>query len=187
MKILKNISISICLVVFLVACDEKYADIENSSKYDHKGISFLYPGNWKVTEDEEVDGFRYLFIETPGAAIAKIEIYPIKSFDLMEFAEIDIKDLKENIPNIFKIHDKSKIIEFQNESKGIILNGLRYEFNLSILGLDIPHSTEYYMFHSENESAYFSNQVALEDHKKVKDGFTQVLHSFKIEQTLTRP
>ena len=90
------------------------------------------------------------------------------------------------MPEIFKLSDKGEIVDSQIPIGNNVLKGYKYEFNLSVLGIDVPHVTEYYMFQSKTESAYISNQVAVEDLSKVTDGFIQILHNFDIQRALTK-
>lgn len=173
------------LTTFIIGCGERNANVINSENYHKSGISFSYPGNWEVTEDLEENGYRYIFIESPGDAIAKIEIYDKGNFKLSEFVELDIESLKSEMPKFFKLSDRGEIKELQKVIGEKLLKGYRYEFNLSILGVDVPHVTEYYMFQSKTESAYISNQVAVEDLSKVQNGFNIILDDFKIQKALT--
>lgn len=170
----------VTVYIALVGCSENEADIDGKKRYEQDGVSFDFPGNWKITDDVEEGGYRYLFVETPGDAIVKIKIYSNdQSFSLSEFVELDIESLKSEMPYLFKLDEKSEIVKIQKTIGNKTLDGYKFQFNLSVLGINVPHVQEYYMFKSDSESAYILNQVAVEDLDKVEAGFSQILGSFK--------
>jgi len=170
---------SACL---LSACWEKNADTENSIRYDEGGISFDYPGNWEITENVTNEDYQYLFIEAPGDAILKIEIYPEElSGDLSWFVELEIEAFREAVPKIAKLGQHKEEVEIKKTINGRELDGYRYEFDISVLGMDVPHVQEFFTFGSQSHSAYVVTQVASEDLDKVENGFEQVLATFNIE------
>lgn len=171
------------LLLSLSACVEKPADIKNRLQYKNDGISFFYPGNWEVTEDTVVEAVRFIFIETPGDAIMKIEIYPIdQSFELKEFVELDIEALINRTPEILNLAKDNEIAEVKTSIRGIEYSGLKYELGISILGVDIPHVSEFYALHSNDNVAYLVSQVAKDDLRRVNVGFKLVLSSFKMNR-----
>ncbi len=178
--------ISIALV-FMSGCGERRAEIKSSNNYSNNGVSFQYPGSWSVTGDLEDEGYRYIFVESPGDAISKIEIYPKgASFSLLEFVKLDIENLKSNMPKIFSLKGNGEISEAIMSVEGKTIAGYKYMFNLSVLGVNVPHVSEFYMFQSDTESAYINNQVAVEDLDKVKSGFIQIVRSFEVKNALTK-
>ncbi len=183
----KNTLLVSIILVFLFGCGERNADIKNSNSYSKDGVSFEYAGNWKVTEDVEGGGYRYIFVESPGAAISRIEIYPKEaSFSLLEFVKLDIEQLKASMPKVFGLSEKDEIRVIKKPFEGKAYTGYEYKFNLSLLGVDVPHISEFYMFQSETEKAYISNQVAVEDLDKVKDGFMLIVKDFEVKEALTK-
>ncbi|WP_444995846.1 hypothetical protein [Aliikangiella sp. IMCC44359] len=169
------------LLFFLVAaCSEKKADLEKQKTYEKQGLSFTYPANWKVTEDSVNEGVRFIFIESPGAAITKIEVYPKEeSFDLKEFVKLDIDAIKQGMPGIFDLDDNT-MEQIETFINGISFGGYKYEYNVSVVNIDIPHISEFYLYSSELKNAYITNQVAVEDFEKVKEGFRLVLSTFNL-------
>jgi len=165
----------------IAACSERPADLETKRIYEKQGLSFSYPGNWEVTEDSVNEGVRFIFIESPGAAITKIEVYPKEeSFDLKEFVELDIEAIKDGMPNILDLDDNNAE-EIATSINGIKFDGYKYEFNISIVSIDVPHIAEFYLHSSELKNAYLTSQVAAEDFEKVKEGFGQILSTFNLK------
>ena len=56
--------------------------MNNQLKYEKDGLSFSYPANWEVTEDFVSEDVRFVFVESPGDAIIKIEVYDYDSENL---------------------------------------------------------------------------------------------------------
>ncbi|PWK48592.1 hypothetical protein C8D97_109143 [Pleionea mediterranea] len=127
--------------LFMFGCRERSAELKDINRYMKSGVSFDYPGNWKVTEDVEDEDYRYIFVESPGDAISKIEIYPKgASFSLLEFVKLDIENLKSNMPKFFNLNDKGGISEITRSVEGEIFTGYKYKYNFSVLGVDVPIS-----------------------------------------------
>ena len=170
------------LMFFISSCSEKEADVEHLLEYEKDGLSFSYPANWEVTEDTESDYFRFVFVESPGNAIVKIEVYPVEdSFDLREFVDLDIEALINEIPSMIAVDGSNKVEEINTVINGAGFNGYRFDFNISIVNIDVPHVSEFYAFPSLKKVAYVTNQVAIEDLDKVEGGFKQVLATFKLK------
>ena len=165
---------------------EKKADLVDSKHYENKGISFKYPGNWKVTKDIEEDSFRYLFIESPGEAIVRIEIYlNDESLSLREFAELSIDVFKSELPKIFKVKDLRKVDPVQNSVSSNSYDRYKYQFNLNGIGVSIPHTQEYFLTKSDFYSTFIMNQSADEDVELVSGGFELLLNSLIVGKALT--
>ena len=184
MKYLSYLLIAVLGVArsLLAACYERLADLDKPQTYQQDGISFVYPGNWKVTEDTTIEHARFIFLESTAEAIIKVEIYPIEeSYELEEFVELDIESLQAEYPKIFNISNSHSVSPIVTPLSNIDLDGYQYEFTISLLGVDVPHVSNYYQFNSETLSAYVSQQVAVDDLGKVVGGFHLVLDSFKVE------
>lgn len=170
------------LLIFISACSEKQADMKNQLKYEKDGLSFSYPANWEVTEDIENENVRFIFVESPGDAIIKIEVYPTEqSFELKEFVKLDVEALIKEIPSILALDSDNKIEEIKTSIKGVEFNGYKHEFNISVVNIDVSYVSEFYSFPSLKKVAYLTNQVATEDLEKVNGGFKQVLATFKLK------
>lgn len=77
------LAINTILLFALLGC-EKAADISSPVKYEKENVSFLYPQNWKITDDAIQKGVRYLIVESPADAIFIVKIYSKKMlFHLM--------------------------------------------------------------------------------------------------------
>ena len=167
-------------LIGIVGCEET-ADISDPLKYEKENLNFLYPRNWKVSEDiQDKNGLRYLFVESPHAAILAIQIYSkANASSLREFAEwyssqrndeITLADIKKTS---FSTIEK---IVLNHKTKGLI-----EEFTIKLLGIDVPHTCEYYIVNSGNKVAFLVSQSATEDLKKVKPGFDLINKTFMLK------
>jgi len=172
-----------CLLAFLayfVSACEMNADLSQPEAYSRNGISFSLPGNWSVTEDAEENGFRYLFVETPGDAIIFISTYRKEDAgSLREHVEWTIQNTIDEMP--FGSRTEGTITRTQRVIDQRKFDGYKNEFIASVVGFEVPHVTEFYRFDSETRSAYFLTQVAVEDMDKVSGGFDLVLSTFKLQ------
>lgn len=169
-------AIWISLFLGLLGC-EKAADISSPVKYEKDNISFLYPRNWKVTEDVVQQDVRFLFIESPGDAILVAQIYAKNdAVSFSEFVEWFSSQSKEEIP-IGNIGKSS----FSNIEGTAVSSGIKEKFTISILGEKVPHIREYYIKESSKKVTFLIAQTATEDLDKVELGFNLILSSFIVE------
>lgn len=175
------------MMTFVIAACENGADLDNVKSYKNAELSFNYPGNWDVTEDSIVDEVRFIFVESPGAGLMKMEIYNQENaFELREFAELDIDALAGDMYAVIKVSKPNSIMDLEKEVAGRTFKGLMYKTNMSILGLDVPHMTELFEFPSDNKTAYLSGQLTIEDSHLVLPGFDLIVSSFKFNQPLNK-
>ena len=167
------------LFLFLSGC-EKAADISSPLKYSQDKLSFSHPGNWKMTQDEMQNNFRFIFVESPGDAIMTILVFPEKGDEsLQDFASRFSASAREATPvgtlseGVFT--EKERI--FKNKK----LKGLHEKFSITLLGTDVPHIREFYSIESKNAVAYLIPQTASEDAQKTEPGFELILSTFSIQ------
>lgn len=167
------------LAIIMTAC-EKQADLSQPVEYARDGIRFSLPGNWSVTEDVEQEGFRYLFVETPGDAIIFISSYRKEDAgSLREHVEWTIQSTIDEMPLGSRTQGSiSPARRLVGQRK---FDGYKNEFIASAVGFEVPHVTEFYRFDSATRSAYFVAQVAVEDLDKVSGGFDLVLSTFQLQ------
>lgn len=183
MNVKKIILIFSLLVLF--SC-EKSADLDNKKIYKKSGVVFTYPGNWEVSEDISTNDVRFIFIESPGAGIMKIEIYKYEnSFKLREFVDLDIESVISEMPSALNVKKPDKIEKVEKKIDNEVYHGLMYHMDISILGIEVPHVTEVFEFSSNTQTAYLSGQVAIEDSHLVSTGFDLIISSFKYSKPRT--
>ena len=178
MKTLRYISL-LFLFIVIAAC-EKSADTSKPVFYSSNGIAFSHPGNWTVTEDEQQEDVRFIIIESPGNALVMAQIYSIQdAVSLKEYAEWFSSEVVKETP----IADTSvgKFEQFNTLLNGTRLTGMRQNFSIALLGIDVPHTAEYYRIEKNNRVAFLISQTATEDMDKVDKGFEQLIGSFSIQ------
>lgn len=164
------------LLALLFGCGEVAAS-KTTLSYENEGVSFRLPSNWEVTEDVEVEGFRYLFVETPGEAILTIHLYPAdESFDLEGYVASSMDNLTGEMP-IGEISIGSNI-PIVREVDTVEFAGIQSHFSIEILSIEVPHLVRHFSITQEGFDINISEQVSAEDLHLVEDGFDLVLSSF---------
>jgi len=155
----------------LVGCGGKVADTGNPTSYAKSGLSFQMPGNWRVTEDEEVGTVRYLFVEEPGDALVVVQLRPSADVgDLLSVAKEFAKSAKEATP-LGKIGTS----KFGSSGTDGAYETLRERFSISLGGQHIPHTRDYRLRTFGDRTCLLIAQVADEDRSDVEAGFRQVM------------
>ncbi len=173
-------SLIFAVIAFVVIGCEMQADLKNSIEYSDKDISFTLPGNWKIAENENNGGFKYLIVETTGDAILTLNIFPNKgSKSLKEYVDSIVLDATKNFP-IGK-RNRGSIIEVQTVVDGRVFKGYENHFLVTLLGEEVPHLSYFYYQESDSRVAYLAAQVALEDIDKVREGFELTLSTLKLQ------
>ncbi|QQS42887.1 MAG: hypothetical protein IPM63_08120 [Acidobacteriota bacterium] len=178
-RILCILSILFSLIVFS-AC-EKPAETENPSVYRKDGITFTHPGNWRVTEDVEEDGYRYLILETPGDALFMVQVYDEdEAYDLDSFVESYSDQVKTEAP--FGTAEASSRSPIERLIDGELRTGIYERFSLRLVGIRVPQIVEYYRIESGGRVFFLISFVSDEDLEMVSPGFDQIFGSFAIEK-----
>jgi len=166
------------LSCWLVGCGEPAADIARPSLYDKEGLAFQYPGNWKIEEEQNLEGIRHLTIETSGDALVIVQVFPPgMGLALEEYARDFAKAAGKELP-IGKVIDS----KFTPMAKSDGFEGLQEDFTLQLLGEKVPHVRRYFSRDFGGRHCFLICQVAVEDLGKVEAGFKQVAASVKVAQ-----
>ena len=174
---------TLCLLIVIQyyrGHDEKIADTDNPVMYEKKDIRFLYPGNWKITEDKEdtEGGFsHHVFIESPGNATFIIQIFPnLDTIPLQQFAEQFSKlTQQKGYPRI----NNSVFSELEESINSTNNYSIQENFSLKVGGQS-PHIRRYYSITNNKRIVYLISQTAKEDLPKVNAGFALILASFNL-------
>lgn len=166
--------------LILLGCGERKADVKNAVLYNKEGVSFNLPGNWAVTEDEEDDGIRYLFVETPGDALVVIHVFANidEAPRLEDYADFFVQESMNNMP--VGSRSRGLITEIHKTLGDKAFHGYRNAFTATFVGQEYPHTVEFFSVSSSDRSAYLTTQVADEDLPKVEKGFEQIISSFAL-------
>ncbi|RFA29286.1 hypothetical protein CAI21_09375 [Alkalilimnicola ehrlichii] len=168
-----NLLLVLIVIAGLAGC-EKAADVASPELYEKHGVSFSYPGNWKITEDAQQGSVRQIIVESPGDAIVIALIYPAAdAVSLNEFAERFASHVQQEASIITM--DKATFSSSPEANTRI-----RERFNVSLLGVKVPHVREYNRAEGGDTVAFLVSQAAEEDLAKVKPGFELIVDTFKL-------
>ena len=166
---------SAAITTLLASCGEPPADLSKKETYSSNGLTFQYPGNWEVTEDETVLEFRYIFVETPGDALVILQSYPK---DLSEDLEAFAKDFSATAAEETPMADViTRSMEAKPEADGF--QWMMEKVDITLLGETIPHVRYYATKPIGDRQIYLIQQVSTEDLNKVKQGFELVQKTLK--------
>ncbi|MCK5726848.1 MAG: hypothetical protein KAH22_08500 [Thiotrichaceae bacterium] len=173
-----KILLLLCLLITLSACETK-AEITSPLKYNKHGVSFDYPSNWKISDDNFKKDVHFLTIETTGDAVFLIQIYKesealaLKDYALLISASIaksmPIGEMKTKSMNAIKIMTKNGEIE-----------GLQENISLTLLGQNIPYIRKYYSITQANKVAFLISNVTTDQQKYSNIGFDLIVKSLHL-------
>ena len=167
------------VVVLLTAwgCGERAANVQEPLDYRKAGLSFQYPGNWKVTQDMKALGTHHLTVDSPGNAIMIIHIFPVdgdESKKLKAYVD-DFSDLaKAEAPA--GSFGPSAFTDPVREGR---YESITERFSVSVPGQAVPHVRTYRRAVVGEKVCFLIAQVAEEDLAKVQPGFEQICKSFR--------
>lgn len=175
---MKNKAYMLCLTATLIlsfGCSEQPATVDEPKSYTQDGLSFDYPGNWRVTEDNQEKGVRDLSIETPGNALMIIQIYSEDcAVEILEFAKLFARATKKSAP-IGNISDS----EYDSVSEFSGYEELTERLTVTMLGQQLPYTREYWMKSFSERVCYIIASVTDEEQSLVAEGFDLVVSSLE--------
>ncbi len=131
--------IMISAAILLTGCDEPEADITVSQTKQSGHITFSYPKNWKIAEESITPKIQYIFVETPGKALAIIQSYPVEQADdLITFSKDFSASASTEMPA-----GKIESSEFSKLPDANGYSWIREDFKVSLLGQSVPHRRIY--------------------------------------------
>jgi hypothetical protein len=175
---MKNATIIFLSAITLLSLScEKAAAVHNPKKYSASGLQFKYPGNWKITEDNQENMIRYTFVETNGDALTIIQIYP------SDMAP-DIGMFAKDFSNSAKNQTKLKIGESVFNTDTVLPDHktINERLTMSLLNVDVPHIRIYKRVNFKDKIVFLIGQVSIEDMKIVIDGFNMIFSSLKVTE-----
>jgi len=172
------------LLPFFSAC-EKMADVDSPQSYSKDSLSFLYPGNWKITEEEVFElKTKFINIESPGDGTVMICFYDFEEDEtLIEFATELSREMASAVEDEMPI---SKVGEL-NFSKITVegnsgpLEGLRNKTDITFLGQKVPHIFEFFCLRKQGKTVFICCQSSEDDLGKTEPAFRQIVGSFQLQ------
>jgi len=184
-------TVVLLFVALTLGCEAK-PDISRPLSYDDEGVTFKYPGNWKVTDDsrQTVEGLEFatIVVESPGSALATISVFYGGS-DLDITAESFSKDAEE--ARVSELNDmlgaakplasmsKTKVSREPSRAKASTEEQIVHTFSISVLGESVAHRGEFHRVVGEKSLAVTYFQVPDEDRAKVDPGFALIYDTLR--------
>ncbi|MGH8083494.1 MAG: hypothetical protein ACREP7_23155 [Lysobacter sp.] len=165
--------VSLGLFALLSACGEPAANVAEPKSYDRFGVRLQIPGNWKVSDDQQLAGAHYLTIESPGSAVFIAMIQPDRSRELQEFAHSFSAEADKQTPALLSHDSRFDLSAF---AEGTI----REHYVISLAGVKVPHLREYRKITGARRSAFLITQSADEDLTQTQPGLDLLVKSFKL-------
>lgn len=167
-----------CIALLFTGCGERVADVASPKPYEKNGVKFLYPANWKVEEDVNIEGIRHLSIETHGEALLMVQFFPLEAANsLEEYAKVFSQKTAEALPSGKMTGSKFTPLPAE---KGF--ERMQEVCSLNVLNQDVPHVRYFLSRDFGKRRCFVICQVADEDLKKVEAGFKQVAESLEFQE-----
>lgn len=165
------------IALMFTGCGEPAAGVATPKRYDKNGLTFQYPGNWKIEEDEELEGgVHHLILETDGDALVVMQLFPTElASSLAEYAREFSTESNAALP-IGRMMD-SKFTPLPEKAG---FTRLQENFSIKLLSERILHVRRYGSRDFAGKRCFLICQVAAEDLAKVEAGFDQIEASVNV-------
>lgn len=143
-------------------------------KFDQWSVSFNYPSDWHITDQEEVaEGSYYLSVEKKGADASGLLV-----FNLVE-GRLEAEDALDTFQQNFE--QRISGIKFQKTTAGSFgPHKAQYRaFTFSIMGLE--HQGAMYCIKTSSRTLTMIVQEAVEDEAENRGGFQMISESLRIK------
>ena len=176
------IATTACQVVEKLADPAKTVRTDIKTKaYDKDGLSFSYPDNWTVTEDEILEnGLRYLNVEDADNTVFIASFFRAdEALELKEYAD----NIKAGMPEEVPIGKLSEVKSFMvsRTVAGKDVPGIRHKFSMTLLGQEIPHTRDMLRIEGRTLVPMIMIQAPDEDWNAAEKEFQIILDSLKFE------
>jgi hypothetical protein len=150
----------------------------SAQSFSREGVSFSFPSDWKVTEEENLgDGAYYLSCEKNGSdASGLLTVTWMKGGEMKTVINTYLTNIKKDLT-------AKGASAFTMEEPGAAVfgsyRGMASSYSFTVGG--IPHSGRIYSFLSGGRTFTMIVQEALEDHAKNMEGFAKIEQSFAVK------
>ena len=185
----KPLLLSIFLLFWCFAgCFEQTVDISIPKGYDSNQISFKYPKNWEITQDYHTPAVHNLFVKTAGDALVILQSYQSDlSEDLESFSKSFSESSRTDTPigkaSLGYKREESSGHKFENIPKEGGYEWIREQFEISLLGVSVPHRRIYGTKKIADRQIFLIFQVATEDYSKTEPGFRLIRETLRESKT----
>ena len=172
--------ISILLAILIGSGFISSIAFAESKLYTAEDIEFIYPDDWKITEEESSEELHYIFVEHTGNTLLIIQVYSKEyAIPLEDYVEWFSSEADEN--TAIGSMDKNTFSYIEKPTKPGPSQGIREEFSISFLGMDIPHVREYFLLEGEKGIAYLVFQAPDYEFVTSEAGFNKILAQTSIK------
>jgi len=196
----------ICLITFFAAACERVDEAEKekmqqaelikavttvpSQTFDQDGLSFEYPEDWEIVEDDIQDSVRYVFVQGPKDAVAIIQQHPLADAPTLEEFSNSYSEETQIIPVLAdgEAIEASPAVVIQPEFMIISrdLEGQSYEWVVErvpgvIGGVQVSDYREYFRKDSEKFATFLINQVSNDVLSEFEGSFELIFKTLKSE------
>jgi len=194
----------ICIISFFTAACERVDEAEKekaqqvemikavtsvpSQKFDVGGLSFEYPKEWEVSDDETQETVRYIFIQGPKDSVSIIQQYPLDTAPSLEEFSNSYSEETQVIPIALAgdAAEASPTVVAQPEFMIINrdLEGKSYEWVVervpgTIAGVQTSDYREYFRKDSEKFATFLINQVSNDVISEVEGSFELIFKTLQ--------
>ncbi len=133
------------------------------------------PADWQITEDSTADGIHTVIVESPhdGLLIAQRFSTPPDSPSVLSQAQAFAQQFAASLALGHVSNVRFEAVQDAAVFPGRA--GVREQFTLHVLGIELPHQRHYYRIDSDQQSLFLIVQCADEDLAANVDGFRQIL------------
>lgn len=169
-------ALTLCATLLLVACGERAANVAQPKHYDKDGLTFLYPGNWQIDEDDNTVSVRLVSLTTTGEGMAVVQIFPLEiAGSLEDYAQAFSDETAAAVPM-----GKLTGSKFTPQPDADGYKCLKETCTMKLMGQSTPHVRYYRSRDFGNQRCYLFCQVADEDLKNFEEGFKQIASSLDL-------
>src|SRR5215471_10713785 len=180
--------VALALWVACVACSPVV------KQYQKDGVQFSYYSNWKIGKDAPVNGkpdIRSIQIEGPSHAVIVLICEPASSAQSLEqFAEAVATRRGAAIENRLSVggFQTAQVSKgTSNASTGKVAGrereGILQEFNIDLLGQQVPHQARFYLLEGTKFRIMIMSQVSNRNADQTRAGSDLILSTLAIEGT----
>jgi len=142
--------------------------------YEKLGVQFLYPENWKVSEDGVRNLPRTISIESPTGAFWSVDIHPLS---------VDIQTLLDEILQAMQQeHDDVEFTKVDEDSSGEAVRG----YDLEFFCLDFVVKCQLRAFPHDHAVYLMTYQAEDRDYPQLSQVFLAITHSLLTEKSLSQ-
>jgi hypothetical protein len=160
----------------------RQADVSKTKHYADRGVSFDYPGNWRIAETKELSIARLLVLKEPGNAVMLLTVYnPGVSVSLPDYSKKFSESLQKSIPfGIFKELGATDVHEPEGER-------IDLKCMLKMAIVDLPYTVNVRKRVLDGFTLITVTQVPDEKRALVAAGFDLVHRTLRCSSTTSQP